>query len=142
MDKRKLNNYIKNNINCLLKMAYASNGGFLITNTYSIVYLKCNYQLPIETDAKKGYYQSITSFYKNFTENFASVSKFTPNEDGDITPLYDGNFAIDNKQYQNIKNLIKGNNAEILQDNDFNYVLKIENTKTGENAFLLPCKVY
>ena len=48
------------------------------------------------------------------------------------------------KLFNIIKGLIKGNKVSLLTKYsfDYNYVIKIENTKTNEVAYLLPIRTY
>lgn len=147
MDLRKLKNYLKCNYNEMERNCYLMFNEYVISDKCSIICLKNNNGLNIITSKDNNfYYKKLkgfreefkyqTHFYKNLKLDFKDKEK-------DFIDI-DNKFSISLKNIKEIKNLIKADKFEILTTDNFSskYIIKIENTKTYEVGYLLPCRVY
>lgn len=142
MDLRKLKNYLgKVYDSAKRKSCYLILNDYVISDTYSIVCLKNNYGLNVVEEKDN----SITyNGLKDYLERFKNETRLKEKIDVDFNEdLYeiDNDYSISIKALKEIKNLIKANNFEILEiENYWKYIIKIENTKTYEIGYLLPCR--
>ncbi len=131
---------------------------YIISNTYSIVLLNSDYGVLTQYQGKLS--ESIKHICNDFQYNYTLKKIDITNEvnacNEDVfrcVTEYVGdikeeniitNYGVCIKLYNNIKNLIKANKAYLLTgyNYDCNYVIKIENTKTGEIGYLLPVKIF
>lgn len=144
MDLRKLKNYLKCNYNEMEKNCYLMFNDYVISDKYSIVCLNSNNGLNIvHSNENNFYYKKLKDYREQFKYLTKPFKEITPNFDEKFYKI-DAKYEIDNKRLKEIKNLIKANKFEILTNevSSFEYIIKIENTKTLEIGYLLPCKVY
>ena len=149
MQKRTLKTYLNRNIKDYLKVnCFEFENGYLITDNYSVIKLNNNYDLQVNED-KYG----VSRIYHDFDMNYNYIQDLTSyiNYDMEEQEL---NIELENKRYsmnikliKRIKKLINFDKVELLSTysmfvNEYNYVIKLTNTKTNEVAYLLPMKVY
>lgn len=140
MNKRVLQSYLNKNTREILKnncFKYGDN--YFISDSYSIIKLNNNYNLNIKDDELK-----IHKFYEQFTNDYELFSKYIPLFEKEFDNI-DNDYGINLKLFSKIKNIIKANEFSILKnDKTYNggtlYVIKLENTKTNEVAYLLPVR--
>ena len=117
---------------------------YLISDTYSIIVLNEPYFLSISKD------ESLTNQFKDFMEDFTNNFEYfkdlekEPNKDEAVERIID-NYGVGSKEFYQIKNIIRANKFTILKckkEQILQYLIKLENTKTKEFAYLLPTRRY
>ena len=144
MDKRKLKNYLKHTHCELEKNCYLMFSEYVVSNKYSIVCLNNSNDLNIITSKDNNlYYKQIKDFRAEFRYNTHFYKDLEVDFKTDFYNI-DKDYSISIKNLKEVKNLIKADKFTILTtDNYFSkYVIKIENSKTYEVGYLLPCKNY
>lgn len=138
MNKINLKRYLNNKINkeVLKTSCVKDNDKYIISNSYSIVVLNDNYGLDIMSDKYglirfRNEFDSLNDIFKTFTE--------LQNNEEMVEPI-DSEYGINIKLFKKINTLIKSDNYTILEfKNRFEkYIIKLENTKSGEYAYMLP----
>ena len=142
MDLRKLKKYMgsfRNNTND----CYLIENNYVITDGYSVVCLKDNYDLNVIADYENGIYRTMVNYLETF-ENLSSIGKLEDINYTEEDYKIDNDYGILIKNIKRIKNLIKANNIELLinEGSYTKYIIKIENTKTKEVGYLLPTRKY
>lgn len=146
MDKRALKRYMNKNERDYLKTnCFKYKDGYLITDSFSIIKLSKNYDLNIEEKDLCGLGNFLENFENNFT-NVAFTFDVNSSENKENAPI-DKNFEISIKLLKQIAKIIKPNRLiSVLENNNKNeymqYLIKIENTKTNEVAYLLPMRKF
>jgi hypothetical protein len=132
--KRYLNN--KNNKEKLKTSCVKDNDKYIISNSFSVTVLNDNYGLDIMSDKYglirfKDEFDSLNDIFKTFTE-------LQDNEEM-VEPI-DSEYGINIKLFKEVNNLIKADKYTILEfKNRFEkYIIKLENTRSGEYAYILP----
>lgn len=144
MDLRKLKNYLKCNYNEMEHNCYLMFNDYVISDKYSIVCLNNNNGLNIvHSDEDNFYYKQL----KNFREEFKYQTHFYKTLELDLNEEYydiDDNYSVAIKNIKEIKNLIKADKFDVLTTDNMSskYIIKIENTKTLEVGYLLPCRKF
>lgn len=142
MNKRFLTSYLKKNGRNILKTNCFKydNNNYLISDSFSIIYLNNAYNLDVKNDTL-----GLAKLYDNFKWNFSFNHEFECVLDKDCINI-DDEFGVNVVLFKSIKNVINANKFEILKNKNelsyLKYIIKLENTKTGEHAFMLPCKHY
>ena len=147
MNKQYLKSYMnkgnKNELktNCYRVFKTTFEKGYIISDTFSIIVLNDNYDLHIEDFDKFGLEKMLDHFNNDFT-NISEYIRLYKDKDDSI----DENFAINHKLFDRIQKVIKGNKAYVLENNNkddyMRYIIKIENTKTNEYAYMLPMRKF
>lgn len=144
MEKRALRIYLNNNKKDYLKVnCFEYENGYLITDTYSIIKLNQTNDLQVEKDI-----MGITKFFEDFSMNYEKIEdldlNFNLDEQDILINEEERKYAINIKIAKRIKRIINYNNVELLRKYNYgyNYVIKLENTKTQEIAFLLPMRSF
>jgi hypothetical protein len=113
---------------------------YLISDKYSIVCLNDNYGLEISKDTL-----GINRIYENFINNYEIGSTFmTIDTKEDFEPITK-DYSIQMKQFRRINKLIKSNTYAILYNinkKDDVPIVRLENSKTKETAYLLACRTF
>lgn len=132
--KRYLNN--KNNKEELKTSCVKYNDKYIISNSCSIVTLNDNYGLDIISDKYglirfRNEFDSLNNVFKTFKE--------LQNNEEMVEPI-DSENGINIKLFKKINTLIKADKYTILEfKNKFaKYIIKLENTRGGEYAYMLP----
>lgn len=129
---------------------------FLISNGVSIIALNNDFGMEkVETNLGNSLSKIFNDFTYNFTLQNIDITddilsekekefNFKENYATDIKENEITNYGVNMKLFNIIKGLIKGNKVSLLTKYsfDYNYVIKIENTKTNEVAYLLPIRTY
>lgn len=138
MNKINLKRYLNNKTNKeLLKTSCVKdNDKYIISNSYSIVVLNDNYGLDIMSD-KYGLIRFRNEF-DSLNDIFKTFKELQDNEEM-VEPI-DSKYGINIKLFKKINTLIKADKYTILEfKNRFEkYIIKLENTKSGEYAYMLP----
>lgn len=143
MNKRTFKSYVNKaaSIRPILENCFKYGDKFLVSDTYSIVVLNKNYDLEVKDDILK-----LSGFLEKWSAKFEELKEIQAPADKDKQEPIDNDFRINNKVFLKIKRLISANKFTILENKDKNdfmrYLIKLENTKTKEKAYLLPCKSY
>ena len=132
--KRYLNN--KNNKEELKTRCVKDNDKYIISNSYSIVVLNDNYGLDVMSD-KYGLIRFRNEF-DSLNDVFKTFKELQDNEEM-VEPI-DSKYGINIKLFKKINTLIKADKYTILEfKNRFEkYIIKLENTRSGEYAYILP----
>lgn len=144
MEKRAFKTYLNNNNRDYLKVnCFEYENGYLITDTYSIIKLNKTNDLQVEKDI-----MGVTRLFEDFSMNYEKIEdlelNFNVNEQDILINEEEKRYAINIKLAKRIKRIINYNNVELLRkyNDGYNYVIKLENTKTQEIAFLLPMRCF
>lgn len=143
MNKRTFKSYVNKaaSIRPILENCFKYGDKFLVSDTYSIVVLNKNYDLEVKDDTL-----GLSGFLLKWATMFEELKEIQAPTDKDSQDKIDNDFCINNKLFLRIKRLISANKFTILENKDKNefmrYLIKLENTKTKEKAYLLPCKSY
>lgn len=143
MNKRVFKSYVSKAIKRrpILENCFKYGDKFLISDIYSIVVLNKNYDLEVKEDTL-----SFNGFLEKWSTMFEELREIQAPTDKDKQDEIDKDFCINNKLFLRIKRLINANKFTILENKDKNefmrYLIKLENTKTKEKAYLLPSKMY
>ena len=145
MNKRALKSYMNNKTSreVLKEHCFKCDDNYLISDTYSIIVLKDNYDLDIATDTL-----GLIKFKENFEDNFELDYTFmTPLEDNeDMYEPIDENYGINIKLFKKINKVIKANSYAIMKNKDklsyTPYIIKLENRKTKEYGYMLPMRKF
>ena len=143
MNKRTFKSYVNKVIQTrpILENCFKYGDKFLVSDTYSIVVLNKNYDLEVKEDTL-----GFIGFLEKWNTMFEDLKEIQAPADKDSQDVIDNDFCINNKLFLRIKRLINANKFTILENKDKNdfmrYLIKLENTKTKEKAYLLPCKMY
>ena len=143
MNKRTFKSYVNKAITQrpILENCFKYGDKFLISDTYSIVILNKNYDLGVKEDTL-----GLSGFLLKWSTMFEDLKEIQAPIDKDKQEPIDNDFCINNKLFLRIKRLISANKFTILENKDKNefmrYLIKLENTKTKEKAYLLPSKMY
>lgn len=144
MEKRAFRIYLNNNKKDYLKVnCFEYENGYLITDTCSIIKLNQTNDLQVEKDIF-----GLTRFFEDFTMNFEKIEDLKLNFDLKTQDILiteeEKRYSINIKLAKRIKRIINYNNVELLRKYNcgYNYVIKLENTKTQEIAFLLPMRSF
>lgn len=143
MNKRTFKTYINKaaSIRPILENCFKYGDKFLVSDTYSIVILNNNYDLEVKEDTLQ-----LSGFLEKWSTNYEELKEIQAPIDKDKQDLIDNDFCINNKLFLRIKRLISANKFTILENKDtkefMRYLIKLENTKTKEKAYLLPCRTY
>lgn len=142
MNKRYLKSYFgsmnERTMEKLKDKCFKSGENYLISNVYSIIVLKNNYDMEIFDDNL-----CLNNFVNNFENNFNIdlIDKTITNEmlQCEHYTIKD-NYSINIKEFKKIVNLIKADSYNIYENlqQHMKYIIKIKNTKTGEYGYLLP----
>ena len=132
--KRYLNN--KNNKEELKTRCVKDNDKYIISNSYSIVVLNDNYGLDVMSD-KYGLIRFRNEF-DSLNDVFKTFKELQDNEEM-VEPI-DSKYGINIKLFKKINTLINADKYTILEfKNRFErYIIKLENTRSGEYAYILP----
>ena len=141
MEKRAFKTYLNNNNRDYLKLnCFEYENGYLVTDTYSIIRLNDTNDLKVEKDI-----MGVARIFKDFDDNFEKLSDLNEQElQFDKWLREDKRYAVNIKLAKRIKRIINFDNAELMYKYNCgnNYVIKLENTKTNEKAYLLPMRVF
>lgn len=147
MEKRAFRTYLNNNNRDYLKVnCFEYENGYLITDTYSIIKLNQTNDLQVEKDI-----MGVAKIFRDFDDNFKKLSDLDLNYDLKEQELQfeewlkeDREYAINIKIVKRINKIINFDKVELLYKyhNGYNYIIKLENTKTQEIAFLLPMRSF
>lgn len=144
MEKRAFRTYLnKNNRDYLKLNCFEYENGYLITDTYSIIKLKQTNDLQVEKDIL-----GVSRHFEDFNMNYEKIEdlelNFNLNEQDILINEEEKRYAINIKLAKRIKRIINYNNVELLRKYHYgyNYIIKLENTKTQEIAFLLPMRSF
>lgn len=144
MEKRAFKTYLNNNNRDYLKVnCFEYENGYLITDTYSIIKLNQTNDLQVEKDI-----MGVTKIFEDFSMNYEKKEDlkldFDLKEQDILITEEEKRYAINIKLAKRIKKIINYNNVELLRKGNYsyNYVIKLENTKTQEIAFLLPMRSF
>ena len=145
MDKKALKSYMNKNKRDYLKTnCFKYKDGYLITDSFSIIKLSKNYDLNIEEKDLCGLGNFLENFENNFTNVEYTFDTFEENEK-EYAPI-DETFGINIKLCNKIRKIIKPNRLiSILSNNKddyMRYIIKLENTKTNEVAYMLPMRKF
>ncbi len=146
MDLRKLKNYLKCNYNEMERNCYLMFNDYVISDKYSIVCLRNSNGLNvIHSKDNNFYYKKLKNYRDEFTyqTHFYKDLEIDFKNTKDIIDI-DDKFSLSTKNVKEIKNLIKADKFQILTTDNLSskYIIKIENTKTYEVGYLLPCRTY
>jgi hypothetical protein len=144
MEKRAFRTYLNNNYRDYLKVnCFEYENGYLITDTYSIIKLNQKNDLQVEKDIL-----GVSRHFEDFNMNYEKIEdlelNFNLNEQDILITEEEKRYAINIKLAKRIKRIINYNNVELLRKYNYgyNYIIKLENTKTQEIAFLLPMRSF
>lgn len=144
MEKRAFRTYLNNNNRDYLKVnCFEYENGYLVTDNYSIIKLNKTNDLQVEKDI-----MGVTRLFEDFSMNYEKIEDleldFDLEEQDILINEEEKRYAINIKLAKRIKRIINYNNVELLRkyNNGYNYVIKLENTKTQEIAFLLPMRCF
>ena len=144
MEKRAFRTYLNNNYRDYLKLnCFEYENGYLITDTYSIIKLNQTNDLQVEKDIL-----GVSRHFEDFNMNYEKIEdlelNFNLNEQDILINEEEKRYAINIKLAKRIKRIINYNNVELLRKYHYgyNYIIKLENTKTQEIAFLLPMRSF
>ena len=142
MEKRAFRVYLNNNnIDYLKVNCFEYENDYLITDTCSIIKLNQPNDLQVGRDII-----GVVKFFEDFSMNYEKIEDlkldFDLKEQDILTTEEEKRYAINIKLAKRIKRIINYNNVELLRKYNcgYNYVIKFENTKTQEIAFLLPMR--
>ena len=116
---------------------------YLISDSYSIICLNDNYNLEVSDYTIK---HNVIKMYDSFKDNYIFKNDITLSDE-EYTKI-DDMYSIDNKKAKTIIKIIKADKISILEVKEYNYfsgktpIIYLENTKTKEHAYLLPCRNY
>ena len=149
MEKRAFRTYLNNGSKDYLKVnCFEYENGYLVTDTYSIIKLNQTNDLQVNKDI-----MGIINIFKEFDMNYTKLKDLEINFDLDKQNIQfeewlkdDKKYSIDIKLAKRIKRIINFDKVELLyiykNVYGYNYVIKLENTKTNEKAYLLPMRVF
>lgn len=143
MNKRTFKSYVNKAITQrpILENCFKYGDKFLVSDTYSIVILNNNYDLEVKEDTLQ-----LSGFLLKWATMFEELKEIQAPTDEDKQDIIDDVFCINNKLFLRLKRLISANKFTILKNKDtkefMRYLIKLENTKTKEKAYLLPSKMY
>jgi hypothetical protein len=144
MNKQKLRTYLNGAVKSrfykhpeLRDNAIKYGDHYLVSDSYSIIKLTSNYDLPVIE------HKQLCDMFDDFENNYVTEFTFmTIDEDQEQEPI-DENYEINIKLFKKINNVIKGNTFAILRkDNDHTPIIKLENSRTKDIAYMLPAKRY
>ena len=141
-DKRKLKNYFEKARGGLSNTCFLFDSDYVISDSYSIICLKDSNDLHvIKDDSDSSLYNRVKEFRQQFKFESKVLKEYIPDFNKEYDKI-DDDFGIWNKKVKPIKNLIKANKFYIctLKNYYLKYIIKIENEKTQEVAYLLPCR--
>lgn len=151
MNKTNLKKYMehKSNSKQLLKSnCFNYEDKFLISDSYSIIVLNNNYDLGVSDDTY-GLVRLLDGFNNcyEFNEDYVKSDERIEKHRGKLFDKFNKDFSIQIALFERVRKIIKANKFTILKKrNGFNYhvgyVIKLENTKSGEYAYMLPAKVF
>lgn len=146
MNKRELIRYLKKGekSKAILKNCFKYENGYLISDSYSVIYLNDNHNTEVVDDVC-----GITRIFDNFENNYEFNFKLEELEivsdekekikRAKLNDEYDINVTLFNR----IKNIIKADDVGIIYNmntSDTTPMIKLTNTKTNERGYLLPMK--
>lgn len=145
MNKRIFKSYLKGSTrNILQENCFEHDNGYLISDSFSIIKLNQTYDLKINNDEL-----GLSKLFDNFKDNYNTSYTFKNlNADNEDRAPINETYSINVKLYNKIKSIIKADWCTILEPNnkENNYagapIIKLENTKTKELAYLLPMRTY
>ena len=117
---------------------------YLISDSFSIICLNDNYNLETSSDEKLK--DSIINLYNGFKDNYIFKNDITLNDE-EFTKI-NNDYSIGNKKAKTICKIIKANKISILEPKEQLYftsknpIIYLENTKTKEHGYLLPCRTF
>ena len=145
MNKQKLRTYLnganKYRYNDLRNNCIKVNDNYIISDTFSLIKLNSNYGLNIMQDTK-GLIGMLDRFENNYEIDYTFMTPIkldTTDDECYINEIY----MINKKLFSKINNVIKGNSYAILKSlnkNDEAPIIRLENTKTKEVAYMLPMR--
>jgi len=145
MNKRTLKTYLNSsNKELLMGNCFKYGNSYLVSDSYSIIQLNDSYDLNINDN------QLLPTFIDDFKWNYEKQYDLVINYELDNQSIVNddkGNsiFGVNIKMVKRIKSIINFNEASVLRKfsyNDYNYIIKLENTNTNEVAYLLPTREY
>lgn len=116
---------------------------YLISDSYSIIALNDSYNLETSDDKLK---DSVIKTYKGFKDNYTFKNDITLNDE-EYTKI-DDLYSIGNKKAKTICKIIKADKVAILEPKEQLYytsknpIIYLENTKTKDYGYLLPCRTF
>ena len=116
---------------------------YLISDSFSIICLNDIYNLEVSSDGLK---DSVIKMYKGFKDNYIFKNDITLNDE-EYTKI-DDMYSIGNKKAKTICKIIKADKISILEPKEQLYyssknpIIYLENTKTKEHGYLLPCRTF
>lgn len=151
MNKTSLKKYMKHksNLKQLLKSNCFNYGDkFLISDSYSIIVLNNNYDLDVSDDTYGlikllDEFDNDYEFYKDYVKSDERIEK----NRGRLFDNFDKDFSIQIALFERVRKVIKANKFTLLRKKSFSYhyidyIMKLENTKSGEYAFMLPARKF
>lgn len=140
MNKRILKSYLKKSHRAYLEQnCFKYDNGYLISDSYSIIKLNDTNELKEEKDIL-----GVCGIYESFIENYEFLSKYIPlwlSEEN-----IDSDYSINMALFKKINTIIKGNEYAIMKAKNScssaKYIIKLENAKTKEIAFMLPMRKF
>lgn len=151
MNKTSLKKYMehKSNSKQLLKSnCFNYEDKFLISDSYSIIVLNNNYDLDVSDDTY-GLVRLLDGFNNGyeFNENYVKSDERIEKNRGKLFDKFNKDFSIQISLFERVRKVIKANKFTILKKkNGFNYysdyAIKLENTKSGEYAYMLPARTF
>lgn len=143
MNKRSLESYLKKNDREILRNnCFRYEYNYLISNSYSVIKLNDNYNLNVTDDIL-----GVCKIFDNFSNNFEFYKNIDSVENNDeyYAPIND-KFGINTKLFNKIKKVINAKDFAILKNKDINayttFIIRLENLKTKEMAYMLPMKKF
>lgn len=142
MNKANLKRYLNHKCNKeeLKTSCVKDNDKYIISDSYSIIVLNDNYGLDVISDKYrlvrfKSEFDSLNDVFKTFNE-------IQDNEEM-VEPI-DSEYGINIKLFKKINNVIKADKYTVLEfRNRFEkYIIKLENTKSREYAYMLPTRKF
>lgn len=151
MNKASLKKYMehKSNLKQLLKSnCFNYEDKFLISDSYSIIVLNNNYDLDVSDDTY-GLIRLLDGFNNGyeFNEDYVKSDERIEKCRDKLFDKFNKDFSIQIALFERVRKVIKANKFTILKKkNGFNYfsdyVIKLENTKSGEYAYMLPAMTF
>lgn len=143
MNKRSLESYLKKNDREILRNnCFRYEDNYLISDSYSVIKLNDNYNLNVVDDIL-----GVCKIFDNFSNNFEFYKNIDSFEDNDehYVPI-DDKFGINTKLFNRIKKVINAKDFAILKNKGINdyilFIIRLENSKTKEMAYMLPMRKY
>lgn len=140
MNKRTLKSYLKKSRRAYLEQnCFKYDNGYLISDSYSIIKLNDANELKEEKDIL-----GVCGLYQSFIDNYKFFSEYIPLWATEES--IDRDYSINMTLFKKINTIIKGNEYAIMKSKNScsgaKYIIKLENTKTKEIAFLLPMRKF